>query len=557
MVSAFDRVEIPMVRPRAGAQAPKAMVQPLKAFLRSKAQKEAQGDLEKKLTKESLRQLASEAPLQRRATKVNQESLKAKAAVQVAEEGHREKETAQDVSIAKEDLNMEGSPDVVTSEIENDERSSGSADQPWIDVISKNSQKRIAKAKLSVEMVRESVRKNSKGVFRVIFSKREEEMTEGGAPKFVSVPFKDGILGLCTSLHEKFPNVKPESRSGFIHVWVNTVEEVKELMKVSLLGTVTVMTKCHELNQNWARITQVDKGFSEEDICSALKQQGVVSVRREMTKRKIGGELIAMSTDRVLLKFEGLPPEEVAFGYRTYKVTLHAGSPTSCFRCQKIGHRASECKSPVTCIRCGRQDGHLAASCKNALRCVNCRGPHAASSMNCPLRVIAIEKRKVFMENRVYQQIKASHTNVNVETTPTLAKSGSNDANSTATQQTEEPTQKTWASVARTIVADTAEGDKIKVNLPGPTTFPKEKKNATKPQPSTGRKKKTLLKKKNQNLMPIRGLGNTVKILSVICPQAAKSLRELVSLLTPLVNLVSSLQPTNKRMARNTHNKKT
>ena len=57
-------------------------------------------------------------------------------------------------------------------------------------------------------------------------------------------------------------------------------------------------------------------------------------------------------------------------------------TPVQCFNCRRIGHRARDCRRPVTCDVCA-QEGHAQCETVN-LRCVNCQGPHRASSRQCP-----------------------------------------------------------------------------------------------------------------------------------------------------------------------------
>jgi hypothetical protein len=69
-------------------------------------------------------------------------------------------------------------------------------------------------------------------------------------------------------------------------------------------------------------------------------------------------------------------------------------TPVQCFNCRRIGHRARDCRRPVTCDGCA-QEGHAQCETVN-LRCVNCQGPHRASSRQCP----AYEKAKERMLER-------------------------------------------------------------------------------------------------------------------------------------------------------------
>ena len=57
--------------------------------------------------------------------------------------------------------------------------------------------------------------------------------------------------------------------------------------------------------------------------------------------------------------------------------------PEQCYNCQKIGHKAFQCKSPQVCARCAKE-GHHHGSCRAVVaKCVLCGGPHESFSRNC------------------------------------------------------------------------------------------------------------------------------------------------------------------------------
>jgi hypothetical protein len=49
-----------------------------------------------------------------------------------------------------------------------------------------------------------------------------------------------------------------------------------------------------------------------------------------------------------------------------------------CFCCRRFGHRARNCRQPVTCDMCAQEE-HRQCETVN-LRCVNCQGPQQTSS---------------------------------------------------------------------------------------------------------------------------------------------------------------------------------
>ena len=56
-----------------------------------------------------------------------------------------------------------------------------------------------------------------------------------------------------------------------------------------------------------------------------------------------------------------------------------------CFKCQKFGHSASDCKDDLRCLRCAGK--HTVKSCnelKERAKCANCGGSHATVYRGCP-----------------------------------------------------------------------------------------------------------------------------------------------------------------------------
>ena len=77
--------------------------------------------------------------------------------------------------------------------------------QPWQTATSKTTIRKIAKAKLSVEALREKIRNSSKGIFKVIVSKLESQVVDGVSNES-GAPFDGRILSLCAEIHRQFPS---------------------------------------------------------------------------------------------------------------------------------------------------------------------------------------------------------------------------------------------------------------------------------------------------------------------------------------------------------------
>lgn len=391
------------------------------------------------------------------------------------------------------------------------------------------------------------------GVFRVEITRRVESLRDG-VTTFEPAAFKSGILPLCAEIVRLCPRARPVSSGGRILVWTETVEQTKEVLRIMKLGDVPVITRCRELSQDWTRITNVDRGFEESDILSALAASHVQEVRREMVKRRVGDEVVSTPTNRVLLRFEGVPPGEVVLAGRSHKVVLHAGTPVFCFRCQRLGHLASSCSNERACRRCGGSS-HLAAECKYSPRCVNCKGPHVSNSPGCPLRACEIERRKCLMESRLVQQLRASHPDASIGTVdfPPLDSRPTSGETAEAPVPTSDPSgpRKTYAAAARSLIVGSEEDPQIRVNLPGHTTIPKprprkrplQKSNKTvrRTPRSSGKSAGAGALSSNLSTVANSVLGPLIKFLDVFCPEASQCLVRLVQALGPLLAMVGGL----------------
>lgn len=57
--------------------------------------------------------------------------------------------------------------------------------------------------------------------------------------------------------------------------------------------------------------------------------------------------------------------------------------PEQCYNCQKIGHKAFQCKNPQVCARCAKEGHHHSSCSEVVIKCVLCSGPHESFSRNC------------------------------------------------------------------------------------------------------------------------------------------------------------------------------
>ena len=55
----------------------------------------------------------------------------------------------------------------------------------------------------------------------------------------------------------------------------------------------------------------------------------------------------------VMLVFDNTMPSEIHIGWLNYKVREYIPHPLRCFKCQRMGHTAQQCKWRQRCAKCG------------------------------------------------------------------------------------------------------------------------------------------------------------------------------------------------------------
>lgn len=128
-----------------------------------------------------------------------------------------------------------------------------------------------------------------------------------------------------------------------------------------------------------------------ENIKEELKSQKVIDVVR-IKSRKSGS---LQETPNHILTFDTPTlPKKINVSFYSLKVRLFIPSPLRCFRCQKFGHRSTQCESIEICV-CGKplHEGH---PCKGPIQCINCGGSHSVRSEECSVfkQELAIQEFK-------------------------------------------------------------------------------------------------------------------------------------------------------------------
>lgn len=143
-------------------------------------------------------------------------------------------------------------------------------------------------------------------------------------------------------------------------------------------------------------ISGVPLNMSMEDVKNEI--QGGKAVEATRLKSKRDGSL--KDTLSVVVQFERTLPKSVQMGYINYSVREYIPPPIRCYKCQRMGHTAQQCKGKLSCVRCGGQ--HKYGKCeKDAKIKCNCGGEHSAAFGGCEVKREAREARKVKILNKV------------------------------------------------------------------------------------------------------------------------------------------------------------
>ena len=175
-------------------------------------------------------------------------------------------------------------------------------------------------------------------------------------------------------------------------------EQHAQLMKLTQLDGRNVKTHVPGfVAKRRGVITYVPLDMDMNEIKQALSGVKLIEAKRLQTT-KGGTKTDSLS---VLLTFEESLPSEVRIGWSNYKVREYIPEPLRCFKCQRMGHTASQCKGKQRCAKCGGD--HEYGRCGNdaKLKCCNCGGEHSAAYAGCSVIKEAKEVQKFKTINKV------------------------------------------------------------------------------------------------------------------------------------------------------------
>lgn len=112
--------------------------------------------------------------------------------------------------------------------------------------------------------------------------------------------------------------------------------------------------------------------MSVEDVKNEIQEGQVVEATR--LKSKQDGSLKEMLC--VVMHFEKTLPNSVQMGYMNYSVREYIPRPLRCYKCQRMGRTAQQCKGKLRCARCGGQHEYGKCEKDAKVKCCNCEGEH-------------------------------------------------------------------------------------------------------------------------------------------------------------------------------------
>lgn len=142
-------------------------------------------------------------------------------------------------------------------------------------------------------------------------------------------------------------------------------------------------------------ITGIPVAVSIEEIKNSLKGGDIVDAKR-LTKGK--EKLDSMS---ILIWFKNEMPSKVQMGFMCYPVREYVPHPIRCFKCQRFGHVATQCRGKLRCAKCGNEHEYGQCGDDVELKCCNCGGQHSAAYGGCVKQKEAKEVQKYKIAHNV------------------------------------------------------------------------------------------------------------------------------------------------------------
>ena len=127
-------------------------------------------------------------------------------------------------------------------------------------------------------------------------------------------------------------------------------------------------------------IKGVDPSIETTDIKEQLEEQHLQNVTRVLNKSQQPIALLKATIDKQHL--QQVLTTGIFIGFCRFKAEVER-KIHQCYKCQQLGHSASNCRNKQACVRCGGDHKHQECKSDKPV-CANCGGKHAACSRSCP-----------------------------------------------------------------------------------------------------------------------------------------------------------------------------